>query len=90
MATASYHTRILSPKYGQTDNVKSLTANRSLPFAPPPPLEAYQEIYGNHSDQRLRDILYSIKILKPMAFFKVYHRRSNYGTESYQFLSVRV
>ena len=25
--------RILSPKYGQTGNVKPLTANRSLPFA---------------------------------------------------------
>ena len=70
MATASYHPRILSPKYGQKGNVKSLTANRSLPFAPPPPLEAYQEIYGNQSDQRLRHILYSIKILKPIAFLK--------------------
>lgn len=80
MATASYHPRILSPRYGQTDNVKSLTANRSLPFAPvkcalktimpSPTLEAYQEIYGNQSDQRLRHILYSIKILKPIAFFK--------------------
>ena len=27
MAAASYHPRILIPKYGQTDNVKPLTAN---------------------------------------------------------------
>ena len=33
MAAASYHPRILSPKYGQTGNVKPLTANRSLSFA---------------------------------------------------------
>ena len=32
MATASYHPRISSPKYGQTGNVKPLTANRSLSF----------------------------------------------------------
>ena len=30
MAAASYHPRILSAKYGQTGNVKRLTANRSL------------------------------------------------------------
>ena len=33
MAAASYHLRILSPKYGQMGNVKPLTANRSLSFA---------------------------------------------------------
>ena len=33
MAAASYHSRILNPKYGQTGNVKPLTANRSLSFA---------------------------------------------------------
>ena len=33
MAAASYHARILSPKYGQTPNVKRLTTNRCLPFA---------------------------------------------------------
>ena len=33
MAAASYHPRILIPKYGQTGNVKPLTANRGLPFA---------------------------------------------------------
>ena len=33
MAAASYHLRILSPKYGQTGNVKPLTTNRSLSFA---------------------------------------------------------
>ena len=33
VAAASYHSRILSPKYGQTGNVKPLTANRSLSFA---------------------------------------------------------
>ena len=33
MAAASYQPRILSVKYGQTGNVKSLTANRSLSFA---------------------------------------------------------
>ena len=33
MAAASYQQRILSPKYGQTGNVKPLTANRSLSFA---------------------------------------------------------
>ena len=32
MAAASYHPRILSPKYGQMGNVKLLTANRSLSF----------------------------------------------------------
>ena len=33
MAAASYHQRIFSPKYGQTGNVKRLTANYSLSFA---------------------------------------------------------
>ena len=33
MAAESYHTRILSPKYGQTGKVKPLTANHSLKFA---------------------------------------------------------
>ena len=33
MAAASYHPRILSPKYGQTGKVKPLTAKRSLSFA---------------------------------------------------------
>ena len=33
MAAASYHPRILSPKYGQTGNVKPLIVNRSLSFA---------------------------------------------------------
>ena len=33
MTAASYHPRISSPKYGQTGNVKLLTANRSLSFA---------------------------------------------------------
>ena len=33
MAAASYHPRILSPKYGQTGNVKPLTADRNLAFA---------------------------------------------------------
>ena len=32
MAAASYHPRILSPKYGQTGNVRPLTAKRSLSF----------------------------------------------------------
>ena len=32
-AIASYHPRIWSPKYGQTGNLKPLTANRSLSFA---------------------------------------------------------
>ena len=31
--SASYHPRVLSPKYGQTGYVKPLTANRSLSFA---------------------------------------------------------
>ena len=33
MAAMSYHSQILSPKYGQTSNVKLLTANCSLSFA---------------------------------------------------------
>ena len=33
MAAANYHPRILIPKYGQSDIVKPLTANRGLPFA---------------------------------------------------------
>ena len=33
MAAASYHPRILIPKYGHTDSVKPLTANRGFPFA---------------------------------------------------------
>ena len=33
MAAASHHPLISSPKYGQTGNVKPLTANHSLPFA---------------------------------------------------------
>ena len=33
MAAASYHSRILISKYGQTDNVKPLTTNRGLQFA---------------------------------------------------------
>ena len=33
MAAASYHPRILIPKYGQTDSVKPLTANRGFRFA---------------------------------------------------------
>ena len=33
MAVASYHPRILIPKYGQTDHVKPLTANPGLSFA---------------------------------------------------------
>lgn len=33
MAVATYRQQILSPKYGKTGNVKSLTANRSLLFA---------------------------------------------------------
>ena len=33
IAAASYHLRILSPKHGQTGNVKPLTANRNLSFA---------------------------------------------------------
>ena len=33
MATASYHPRILIPKYRQTGNVKPLTANHGLPLA---------------------------------------------------------
>ena len=33
MAVATYRQQILSPKYGQTGNVKPLTANRSLLFA---------------------------------------------------------
>ena len=33
MAAASYHPRILIPKYGQKDFVKPLTGNRGLPFA---------------------------------------------------------
>ena len=33
MAAASYHPRILIPKYEQTDNVKPLTTNRGLQFA---------------------------------------------------------
>ena len=32
-AAPSYHPRNLSPKYGQTGNVKPLIANRSLSFA---------------------------------------------------------
>ena len=36
VAAASYHPRILIPKYGQTDNVKPLTANRGLLFAVKP------------------------------------------------------
>ena len=33
MAAASYHPRILSPKYEHSGNVKPLTVNRSLLFA---------------------------------------------------------
>ena len=33
MATASYQPQILSPKYGQTGNVKPLTANSKPRFA---------------------------------------------------------
>ena len=32
MAAASYHPRILSPKYGQTGNIKPLTVNRKPQF----------------------------------------------------------
>ena len=30
VAAASYHPQILSPKYGQMDNVERITANRKL------------------------------------------------------------
>ena len=30
VAAASYHLQILSPKYGQMDNVERITANREL------------------------------------------------------------
>ena len=33
LAAASYHPRLLSPKYGQMGNAKPLTVNRSLSFA---------------------------------------------------------
>ena len=33
MAAVSYHRQILSPKYGQMDNVKPLAANLSWLFA---------------------------------------------------------
>ena len=33
MAAPSYHPQILSPKYGQMDNVKVLSANCSWSFA---------------------------------------------------------
>ena len=32
MTAASYHPRILFPKYGQTDIMKPITANRGLSF----------------------------------------------------------
>ena len=59
IAAASYHPRILSLKYGQTGNVKPLTANRrSLSFAVKwPNLDLKVSIVMNEDFRALKDAL---------------------------------
>ena len=66
IAAASYHPRILSPKYGQTGNVKPLTANRrSLSFAVKwPNLDLKVSIVMNEDFRALKDALENLKIRK--------------------------
>ena len=66
VAAASYHPRILSPKYGQTGNVKPLTANRrSLSFAVKwPNLDLKVSIVMNEDFRALKDALENLNTRK--------------------------
>ena len=66
IAAASYHPRILSPKYGQTGNVKPLTANRrSLSFAVKwPNLDLKVSIVMNEDFRALKDALENLNTRK--------------------------
>ena len=66
IAAASYHRRILSPKYGQTGNVKPLTANRrSLSFAVKwPNLDLKISIVMNEDFRALKDALENLNTRK--------------------------
>ena len=66
IAAASYHPRILSPKYGQTGNVKPLTANRrSLSFAVKwPNLDLEVSIVMNEDFRALKDALENLNTRK--------------------------
>ena len=66
MAAASYHPRIVSPKYGQTGNVKPLTANcRSLSFAVEwPNLDLKVSIVMNEDFRALKDALENLNTRK--------------------------
>ena len=66
MAAASYHPRIVSPKYGQTDNLKPLTANRrSLSFAVKwPNLDLTVSIVMNEDFRALKDALENLNTRK--------------------------
>ena len=66
IAAASYHSRILSPKYGQTGNVKPLTANRrSLSFAVKwPNLDLKVSIVMNEDFRALKDALENLNTRK--------------------------
>ena len=66
MAAASYHPRIVSPKYGQTGNVKPLTANRrSLSFAVKwPNLDLKVSIVMNEDFRALKDALENLNTRK--------------------------
>ena len=66
MAAASYHPRIVSPKYRQTGNVKPLTANRrSLSFAVKwPNLDLKVSIVMNEDFRALKDALENLNTRK--------------------------
>ena len=66
MAAASYHPRIVSPKYGQTGNVKPLTANRrSLSFAVKwPNLDLKVSVVMNEDFRALKDALENLNTRK--------------------------
>ena len=66
MAAASYHPRIVSPKYGQTGNVKPLTANRrSLSFAVKwPNFDLKVSIVMNEDFRALKDALENLNTRK--------------------------
>ena len=66
IAAASYHPRILSPKYGQTGNLKPLTANRrSLSFAVKwPNLDLKVSIVMNEDFRALKDALENLNTRK--------------------------
>ena len=66
IAAASYHPRILSPKFGQTSNVKPLTANRrSLSFAVKwPNLDLKVSIVMNEDFRALKDALENLNTRK--------------------------